>query len=90
MSVQEWNGAFKKSPYSKKSGVFMSVSVFFYSPVAFLHLDDQGSFFEIGNFTNLKQCVSLLNIDWFTKRPKLYVTFCLHHIDVELFHLFIA
>ena len=54
MSVQEWNGAFKKSPYSKKSGVFMSVSVFFYSPVAFLHLEiihaDQGTyrkFFEI-------------------------------------------
>ena len=48
MSVQEWNGAFKKSPYSKKSGVFMSVSVFFYSPVAFLHLeiihDDQGTY----------------------------------------------
>ena len=47
MSVQEWNGAFKKSPYSKKSGAFMSVSVFFYSPVAFLHLeiihDDQGT-----------------------------------------------
>ena len=47
MSVQEWNGTFKKSPYSKKSGAFMSVSVFFYSPVAFLHLeiihDDQGT-----------------------------------------------
>ena len=37
MSVQEWNGAFKKSPYSKKSGAFMSVSVFSYTPVAILH-----------------------------------------------------
>ena len=59
-SRMEWG--FQKISIFKKSVVFMSVSVFYYFSVAFLHLeiihDDQGSFFEIGNFTNFRQCVS--------------------------------